>query len=439
MLTLTENQQTEFKENWRDEYLKWLCGFANTDGGTLYVGVNDKGEIIGVENAAKLLEDLPNKIRDSLGILANVQIHLHENKQYIQISINAYPYQTINYKGDYFQRSGSTNQHIKGVELEHFLFNRAGVTWDNCPIEQVSAEQLSESAIQRFREKVEQTSRVDIKALNNEQLLDKLHLYTPNHQLTRAAILLFHETPEYFIGGAFIKIAAFGQNEEMVFQDIIQGSIMQQIDKTMDLLKTKYLFHQISFHGTSRHETFRLPEIALRETLLNAIAHKDYSDPTPTQIKVYPHKIVVWNAGRLPTNWSAQTLWAEHHSKPFNPKIANALFYSGDIESWGSGYGRIARAMQTHNLPQPEIHVLNGLQITYYFDVLHWLQQQNCSEQQMKILAFALENGSIGNTQVQELLNVSKATSTRLLNELNHLLEKHGEKGRNVYYTINLK
>ena len=71
---MRENQNIEWKESWRDEYLKWICGFANAEGGVLVVGRNDQGQPVGVANAAKLLEDLPNKIRDVLGIMANVNL-----------------------------------------------------------------------------------------------------------------------------------------------------------------------------------------------------------------------------------------------------------------------------------------------------------------------------------------------------------------------------
>ena len=66
---MKESQHTEWKEQWRDEYLRWICGFANADGGVLVIGRNDKGVAVGVPNAKKLLEDLPNKVRDVLGIM----------------------------------------------------------------------------------------------------------------------------------------------------------------------------------------------------------------------------------------------------------------------------------------------------------------------------------------------------------------------------------
>ena len=70
-----ESQTVEWKWSWQDDFLKWLCGYANTDGGTLYIGVNDDGYVVGIENVKALLESLPNKINDKLGILASIQNH----------------------------------------------------------------------------------------------------------------------------------------------------------------------------------------------------------------------------------------------------------------------------------------------------------------------------------------------------------------------------
>lgn len=436
---MQENYDTEFKQSWRDEYLKTLCAFANTHGGILYVGKDDNGNTVGLSNDKKSLEDLPNKIKNKLGIWADIQRHETDGKDYLSIEVEDYPYQAISYDGRYYRRSGSTTQLISGAELDHFLLKRCGTTWDAVPMTHITSEDLSPSAIARFKSKVMQTARIgtEIQDLDNRSLLDKLHLLSPRGELTRAAVLLFHNEPERWITNAGIQIAKFNNQGELLFDDRINGSLIEQIDKTLDLIKTKYLTYDISFEGASRRERLRLPEIALRESLLNAIAHKDYSDFAKTQIKVYPHQVVFWNAGRLPENWSEQTLWRGHHSKPFNPNIAHALYLSGDIETWGSGYERIERAMQVYQLPKPDVTILGGLQICYTTDMLHWLvERSDLSEQQMKIVYAAWKDGRVDNPSVQALLNVSRQTATRLLASLTDYLDKQGTVGKGTYYTL---
>ena len=86
-----ESQSIEWKESWQDEYLKWICGYANAQGGTIYIGMDDNGNVIGINNARDLLERIPNKITDIMGIIADVNL-LHEGElEYIEIIVEKYP------------------------------------------------------------------------------------------------------------------------------------------------------------------------------------------------------------------------------------------------------------------------------------------------------------------------------------------------------------
>lgn len=122
---MKENQNTEWKESWRDDHLKWVCGFANAQGGVLEIGRNDQGQVIGLMGVEKLLEDMPNKMRDLLGILADVDLLEEEGRQYLRITVEPYPY-PVSYKGEYHYRTGSTKQVLKGVALDRFLLNKTG-------------------------------------------------------------------------------------------------------------------------------------------------------------------------------------------------------------------------------------------------------------------------------------------------------------------------
>ena len=118
-----ESQNIEYKESWRDEYLKWICGFANAQGGTLYIGVDDKGNVVGVKDAKKLSEDIPNKVKDKLGIVVEVNLLEKNGLNYIEVvtQSSAFP---INFNGEYHYRSGSTKQLLQGTALTQFLFDK---------------------------------------------------------------------------------------------------------------------------------------------------------------------------------------------------------------------------------------------------------------------------------------------------------------------------
>ena len=113
---MKESQHTEWKESWRDDYLRWICGFANAEGGLLVIGRNDKGMAVGVNNAKRLLQELPNKVRDILGMVA-VNLVAEADKELVEIRVEPYP-SPISYKGEYHYRSGSTKQMLKGAALD---------------------------------------------------------------------------------------------------------------------------------------------------------------------------------------------------------------------------------------------------------------------------------------------------------------------------------
>lgn len=434
-----ESQNVEYKLIWKDEYLKWICGFANAVGGKMYIGVDDNGNVVGLDNVKKLAEDIPNKVRDVLGIIIDVNVLDINGVEYLEIIIPPYS-NPINYKGQYHYRSGSTKQELKGVSLNRFILQRTGKNWDEVPVIGVSIEDLSKEALIRFKKEAAKSNRVDEDVLNDStaHLLEDLRLIDKETgQLSKAAILLFHPDPEKYVRGAYIKIGYFGSSEEdLIFQDEIHGSLMEQIEKTIDLIKTKYLIYRISYEGISRREMLQIPMEAIRESLMNAVAHKDYSDASPIQISVYPNHIVFWNAGRLPDEWNVARLYEKHPSKPYNPSIANTLFRCGDIESWGRGYKRIIDSVLSHKLLPPVIEIISGLMITYYTDVKHQLKAQKVEEKYFPIMEYVAKNGKITNADVQKLLNVSKTTAYRMLIQLEAWLDIHGVTGKGTYYTL---
>jgi ATP-dependent DNA helicase RecG len=211
-----ENQNIEWKESWRDEYLKWICGFANADGGVLEIGKNDKGDLVGLADAKKLMEDIPNKVRDVLGIMVDVNLKRKSSHDYLRIVVEPYP-SPISYKGQYFYRSGSTKQELKGTALDKFLLRRQGRTWDSVPVPHVTIRSLSLSAVDTFRKLARQSERMPAATLRESKaaLIEKLHLLDGKY-VKRAAVLLFHPEPERYVTSAFVKVGYFRTNETTI-------------------------------------------------------------------------------------------------------------------------------------------------------------------------------------------------------------------------------
>jgi ATP-dependent DNA helicase RecG len=418
---MPEQQNMEYKSIWKDEYLKWICGFANAQGGRIFIGKNDDGAVVGLKNSKKLMEDLPNKITTILGIVCDVNLHETADGDYIEIVVEPQP-NPVNYKGEYHYRTGSTKQELKGAALDKFLLQKYGRKWDSVAIPNVPISELKGETFEFFKEKgiagkrLNESSRNDTpeQVLNNLQLTDKGHL-------KRAALLLFHPNPEKFVTGAFIKIGFFRTNTDLLFQDTIHGNLFEQIERTMELLLTKYIKAFISYKGLSRIETYEYPEDALREALLNAVSHKDYTGCTPIQISVYPDKVMIWNIGQLPENWTIEMLQQKHSSIPYNPDIANAFFRSGYVEAWGRGIEKINELCTEAGLPQPLItYNHSGCWVEFRKDVYNAdsLREKGLKERQIKALLYVKEKGKITNSEYQKINEIGNRTATYELKEL---------------------
>ena len=418
---MPEQQNIEYKSIWKDEYLKWVCGFANAQGGRIYIGKDDEGNIVGVKNSKKLLEDLPNKITTILGIVADVNLHETPQGNYIEIVVEPQP-NPVNYKGEYHYRSGSTKQELKGTALDKFLLKKQGKHWDSVLVPNVTVTDLKQETFDFFRKKGTKSKRLDEDTLtdSNEILLNNLKL-TDNQGLKRAALLLFHPDPERFVTGAYIKIGFFETDSNLIFQDEIHGNLFEQVEKTIDLLFTKYIKALISYDGIYRVETYEYPKEAVREAIHNAIAHRDYTGGMPIQISVYKDKIMIWNYGQLPDRWTTADLLEKHSSQPYNPDIANAFFRIGYIESWGRGMDKMKDKCIEANLPAPIVSAKgNDFWITFRKDIYNKtdLSLLGLSDRQIKAVLYVKEKGKITNKEYQEINNCSRATANRDLTEL---------------------
>ena len=399
-------------------------GFANANGGTIFIGKDDKGNTVGVAEAKKLLEDIPNKVRDVLGILVDVNLQETTEGDYLEIVVEPYP-NPVNYKGQYHYRSGATKQELKGVALDKFLLQKQGKRWDSVTIPKVTIADLKQETLAFFRERGIRSKRLPdtISQDDLEQLLENLNLIEEGN-LKRAAILHFHPNPEKFITGAYVKIGYFQREADLVLQDEVHGNLIEQVEKTIELLFTKYIKAIISYEGIHRVETYEYPKEAVREALLNAIAHKDYAGLTPIQIRVYRDKLMIWNEGTLPENWTLEKLLQSHSSRPYNPDIANTFFRCGYVESWGRGVRIMAELCEAQGLPQP-FYNIDGSDFWIEFRDLfneQGLIERGLNERQIKALFFIKEKGEITKKEYQELNNISVRTAVY---ELKELVEKY--------------
>lgn len=213
---MPEHQTIEWKESWHDEYLEWICGYANAYGGILYIGKDDNGKVIGLEkkDTKKLLESIPCKVTDTMGIVADVNLLYEGTLEYIEIIVDKYP-SLISYHGKYFYRSGSTMRTITGKELDKAILKSQGRTWDGMPIPKLRIEDLRQDAIAVFKEKALKRGRLTEGETKVDDfiLMENLHLIDEDGYLIRAAMLAFYKDPEKWVTGSYVKIGYFGNSD----------------------------------------------------------------------------------------------------------------------------------------------------------------------------------------------------------------------------------
>lgn len=416
---MSESQNIEYKESWRDEYLKWVCGFANAAGGRIYIGVRDDGEIVGVADSKRLIEDIPNKIKDTIGIIADVNLMKKDGLDYIEIIVNSSTY-PVNYCGEYHYRSGSTKQQLRGPALTEFLLERTGQHWDAVPVDNISADDLDNDSFDIFRREAVKNGRMtksDLK-MSNAELLDHLDLLV-NGKLKRAAVMLFYKKPGRIISGCYVKIGKFGKGSDLQYQDAVEGSLFSVADRVIDLIYTKYLKAAVSYDHDVRVETYPFPRDGVREAIYNALGHNNYADSVPIQIRIEDEAMYISNSCVLPRDWTVDTLLQPHKSIPFNPSIANVFFRAGYIEAWGRGIQKIFESCNEIGLPVPEYKQLgDDLTVKFTAAKVELSQSSKNPKPQNEALDDAL-NEALKNRIIAEIKSDPNVKQEDLIKKLN--------------------
>ena len=393
---MAESQNIEYKESWRDEYLKWLCGFANAQGGTIYIGVDDAGNVVGVENAKKLLEDIPNKIQSGLGIVADVNKLTKDGKDYLEIRVkpSAFP---ISYHGEFHFRSGATKQQLTGIALSEFITRKTGIHWEDAIVDDITVEDLDDESFKIFRREALRKNRMTEAELNvsNEELLQKLHLMK-NGSLKRSAVLLFYHDPGVVQVGSFVKVGKFDEKGLVVYHNDLDESLIVNAYKVVDLIFQMYLKAKISYEHDIRVEDYPFAREAVREAIYNAIAHNCYMYGTPIQIKITEDEMTISNRCILPENWTVETLMEKHDSIPYNPEIANVFYRAGFIENWGQGIQKICDGCKEIGAELP-VYELTGTTLRIRFKALEkaLIDQPKAPKDQADTLADTLPDSII--------------------------------------------
>ena len=346
-----ESDKIEFKSSlgeWRD-ILETICAFSNTKGGLIIIGVDDKGNVLGVDIGRKSLERLENDIHQFIDpkVYPEISIKAYDNKLLIVISVEEGFNKPYFFRGRAFKRIGRSNRILSRDEIEKMLREKF-VTFDSLQFKRKFDidEELVKEVIYRARMYRGMKIRYD------DLCSALLHLGVyDGKNFNNAAVLLFSD-PSIYFPQACIKIGFF-RKDEIVDERLIAGSILKQVDEALDFLK-KYMYKGFEIQGVKRIEKWEYPLEAVREAIVNAVIHRDYFSTAPIFIRMDEYSIVVENPGTLPLQISIEDLKRTHPSIPRNPIIAKIFFYWGYFEEWGRGTLMMIKKCIENGLPEPE-------------------------------------------------------------------------------------
>jgi ATP-dependent DNA helicase RecG len=364
-----ENSQTEFKETTGqlERGMETICAFLNGTGGTLLFGVTDHGKMIGQEVADSTKRNIAeaiNRLEPLAEVLVSYVSLPHSDKSIIALHVEEARFERpFCYKGRAYMRVESVTTTMPQAVYNELLMQRGGkYGWESMTNPDLQIADLDENTILgAVRAGIdsgrlpENTIREDIPSILEK--FDLLH----HQQLNNAAAVLFGKK-FYDYPQCLLRMARFRGTDKNEFIDNqrVQGNIYNLLDAAMAFF-FKHLSLSGKIEGLYREEELSIPYKALRECCINAFAHRFYHHPgSSASIAIYDDRVEITNSGAFPANISIERLLSTHDSQPQNPIIANVLYKSKVLESWGRGIGLMVDECRRVGISDPEFHADGG-------------------------------------------------------------------------------
>ncbi len=450
LVKIGETETIELKSSLSrpEEIVETVSGFSNTKGGKILIGVSNTGRILGVKIGKDTVERLTNKIVQNTDPKVQPEISIQEidKKKIIVIDVKESVDKLLLSFGRPYKRVGKSTVKMSKDEYERLILekHKEKLRFDNQICEGASLENIDEKKVRWFLKKARTERGLDINEnLLIEEILMRLKL-TQDKKLTNAAILLFGK-PQDFFPQSEVKCIRFKGTDvtgKMVDLKPIEGSVIDQVIEA-----EKFIYDHISMAAwiesgkIERQEKWEYPPKAIREALVNAIAHRDYWSVSKVQVRIFDDRMEFWNPGRLPEGWSVKTLKERHESIPKNPLIARHFFWIKYVEEVGTGTNKMVKWCTEWGLPEPDFEYTGtSLVVTFRKSRLteEYLESLGLNDRQMKVIKFLKEHKRITSKKYADLFGVTDRTARNDLKELvdKDVVIQKGESKRTTYYEL---
>ena len=438
-----ESATVEFKEGFDREAVETVGAMATTKGGVVLIGVTDKGIVKGVQVGRNTLKDWTNQIAQSteMRVVPDVDIEEVDGRQVVVINVREAPIKPVSVKGKCFRRVGNSNRVMTPQEIAEMHLLSTNSSWDMYPARDTTVKDLALANVRRYMADANATGRRNF-GPREEPLtaLEKIELLKGGKP-TWAALLLFGKEPQNKMVQATVHIGRFKQETMVIDDALIKGSIIDQVNDAMAFVRKNLSVKFVMTGKPKRDEVWDYPLDAVREAIINAICHRDYTDNADIQIKIHDDRMTIWNPGGLPGGMTMEDFFDPGHgSRPRNKFITQVFFDIKYVERYGRGIKMILDFCREAGLPAPDFQErFGGFMVTFRKDVYNeeQLAKMGLNERQTKAVLHVKSVGKVTNSEYLALNNCSSRTARYDLEELvsNAIFIRVGS-GRATHYKL---
>ena len=353
-----ESDSVEFKRSFNRTAVETLAAFANSRGGRLLVGVADDGDAIGVDIGKETVQNWINqvKIATSNILIPDADLIEIEGKTVVMVSVAEYPIKPIACRGRYFKRVNNANHQMSISEVVNEHLRSINTSWD-CTIDEIHSEvDISMDKVRAFIDRVSRARETDIHE-DPLTMLRKFELLRDG-RVTRAAFLLFAEDET---GLSTIELGRFQTATLIKDGARLKGDLISEVEEVIAFIRKHINKAYIITGNPHREERWEYPMSSLREIVINAIVHRDYTSTSDSIVKIFDDRIEIYNPGLLPSGLTVEKLLTgDYLSSIRNRKIADMFKEIGLIEKYGTGIRRILNGFADYGLPAPQFEEISG-------------------------------------------------------------------------------
>ena len=438
-----ETNSIEFKENFDRETIETSGAFANTKGGIILIGVSDKGEVNGVQIGKETMNDWANQISQSTEprIIPEIERSEIEGKNVVIVRIREFPIKPVSVRGRCFRRVETSNRMMTPQEISEMHIHSMGTSWDAFPAGDKTLDDIDLKRVERYIKEANATGRRKIED-GPVEVLKKLE-FIKDGKAAWAAILTFGKEPQRPLLQSAVHCGRFRIDKAQIIDDLmVETDLINQVDEVIKFV-TRHISVRYQFEGKPRRkEVWEYPLEALREAIINAIVHRDYTAPSNVQVEIYDDRIDIWNPGKLLPGITIDDLYKKEHKSVIRNRLIAQVFYDiGYIEKYGSGTIKIIDLCRRHGLPSPEFkEVSGGFSVIFRKDSYteEYLHNLGLNERQIKAVMYVKEKGNIASSEYQNLTGISRQMATIDMQELmkKGVFKRSGKVGKGVTYQL---